>query len=190
MRKQPEIEDALKTVIRDELALNPLASVQKVRMALYTSGLHSASNGALDWHYISKLMKKVRTENVVKLAPENRIEKLVALKERHRILTEKLLDIVNGKPGIMFGQVAYPSQRDRISAANIILKWDMAMLFAEAQINTIDQTQTIEKKRTRAVIMTDTISETRVLVRPSIKSATLKNQTPGGMKKRAEPTTI
>jgi hypothetical protein len=169
MRKQPEIEDALKTVIRDELALNPLASVQRVRMTLYMSGMHSATNGTLDWHYISKLMKKVRTENLVKLAPENRTEKLVALKERHRILTEKLLDIVEGKPIVNLAGVVMPTQRDRISAANTILKWDMAMLFAEAQINMIDKTQTIEKKHTRAVIMTDTISETRVLSQPSSK---------------------
>ena len=86
----------------------------------------------------------------------------------------------------MLGQVAYPSQRDRISAANTILKWDMAMLFAEAQINMIDQTQTIKKKRTRAVIMTDTISETRVLARPSMKKASLKNKVPAGMKNRQE----
>jgi hypothetical protein len=161
MRKQPEMEDALKTVIRDELALNPLASVQKVRMKLYLSGMHSVNNGTLDWHYVAKLMKKVRTENLVKLAPENRTEKLVALKERYRVLTEKLLDIVEGKPIVNLGGVVMPTQRDRIAAANSILKWDTAMLFVEAQLNMIDQPQTIEKKQTRAIIMMETTSETK-----------------------------
>jgi hypothetical protein len=188
MRKQPEIEDALKTVIRDELALNPLASVQKVRMKLYMSGMHSVNNGALDWHYVAKLMKKVRTENLVKLAPENRTEKLVALKERYRIITEKLLDIVEGKPIVNLAGVVMPTQRDRIAAANSILKWDTAMLFVEAQLNMIDQPQTIEKKRTRAIVMTDTISETRVVGRPNIKKMKLRNQAPATTSKERELT--
>lgn len=163
MRKQPIVEDAMKTVIRDELALNPLASVQKVRMALYLQGFHSVNNGTLDWHYVGKLMQKIRKENIAKLSTENRKERLVALKERHRILTEKMLDIVEGKPSVTMAGVVQTRQRDRVAAANMILKWDMALLFAEAQLNMIENTQTIEKKRTRAVMLVDEISETRRL---------------------------
>lgn len=160
MRKQPEVEDGIKKEIRDQLALTPLVSVQKVRIKLYLNGYRSVSNGTLDWQYVAKLIKKIRTENLIKLTPENRTERLVMFKERHRILTEELTDIVRGKPLMTLSGVIVPTQRDRIAAVNTILKWDKALLFTEAQINLLDKTRTIKRKRTRSVIVTDTISET------------------------------
>ncbi len=166
MKKQPIIEDAMKTVIRDELALRPLASVHKVQIELFVRGFRSVSGKMLDWHYIAKFVRKVRIENLEKIPRSNRIERLAALKERHRILTEKLVPIVEGDLIYTPLGASYPTQRDRISAANTIMKWDLALFFAEEQINLLDKTQTIEKKRTRAVIMTDTISETRMISQP------------------------
>jgi len=75
---------------------------------------------------------------------------------------------VEGKPHVQLAGVVIPTQRDRIAAANSILKWDTAMLFVEAQLNMIESPQTIEKKRTRAVMLVDEISETRHL-NPALK---------------------
>ncbi len=134
MRKGPEIEDGIKSIIRDELALSPLLSVQKMRVQLFMNG-YKTSNGPLDWHYVSKLMSKVRCANVASLKTHTRVQRLVALRERHRILTEKLKDIVECKPIISFDKPIYPTQGDRIAAANLIMKWDLAMLFVEDTAN-------------------------------------------------------
>lgn len=163
MRKQPIVEDVMKTLIRDELAMNPLASVQKIREKLYWRGFASTNKTFLDWHFIAKLMKKIRIENLAKLSLESRIDRLAALKERHRILTEKLLDIVDARsPNGLVG-FTQQTQRDRIAAANTIMKWDLALFFAEEQVGLIDEMQVVEQKRTREVITAETISETRTI---------------------------
>ena len=164
------------SVIRDELAKNPLASVAEVRTQLYRAGYYSIYKGQLDWHYISKLMRKVRVQNIARLSTEDRHLRWAAVRERHRILTGKLMAIVEAKIVNTVKGDGYPTVHDQIAAAHVIMKWDTAMLFAEAQLNMIDQSQTIEKKRTRAVIMTDTVSETRVIGQPRIKKVNIKHR--------------
>jgi vacuolar-type H+-ATPase subunit I/STV1 len=177
MRKKPEIEDMLKDVIRDELAKNPLASVQEIRTQLYRYGYHSVYQGQLDWHYISKLIHKVRIENIARLSTEDRHARWAAVRERHRFLTKKLMAIAASETTSTSKGDGRPTIHDQIEAANTIMKWDAAMLCAEAQIKIMDKTQTIEKKHTRAVIMTDTISETRMLAQPNIKKVALNHGT-------------
>lgn len=161
MKKKTEMEVILKDAIRDHLALNPFISVRKMSVQLHLHGYHSASDGIMDWHYISRLMKEVRIENVAKLSPENRIERLVALKERHRVLTSLLLPIAKGERSIYYDKIVEPTFRDQIAAANTILKWDKELLFAESQLNLLNRTQSIEKKRTRAMVLIDQVSEKR-----------------------------
>lgn len=132
MRKPKEIEELIKRAIRDEIALYPLKSVAQVRNSLYRQGYQSL-RGELDWHYVSKLMKKVRVENLAELSSQSRTERLVNLKERHRFVTQKLAAILNGIDG--------PTFADKITAANSILKWDMAIFFAEEQTSVISHTQ-------------------------------------------------
>ena len=163
MRKQPEVEDHIKTIIKDHLALHPLASVQDTRQELAIHGYNTAHGLTLDWHYVAKLIRKVRTDNLVSLSRENRMVRLAALKERHRALTEKLTEIVEGKPAITFNGHVYPTHRERIMAANAIMKWDMALFFAEAQINDLNEKSQPKKEltETKTVILMNSISETK-----------------------------
>ncbi len=121
MRKPKEIEELIKRAIRDEIALFPLKSVAQVRNALYLKGYQSL-RGELDWHYVARLMKKVRIENLAELSCQSRTERLINLKERHRVITKKIALILEEKDS---------STMERLAAANSILKWDMAMFFAE-----------------------------------------------------------
>jgi ribosomal protein L14E/L6E/L27E len=137
MRKPKEIEELIKRAIRDEIALYPLKSVAQIRNSLYRHGYQSL-RGELDWHYVSRLLKKVRIENLEELSTQSRTERLVNLKERHRLITQKLATILNGESG--------PTFADRIAAANSILKWDMALYFAEEstqQVAEIEQKQEV-----------------------------------------------
>jgi len=163
MRKQPEVEDHIKSIIKDHLALHPLASVQNMRTELAVRGYNTAHGLTLDWHYVAKLIRKVRMDNLVSLSRENRMARLVALKERHRALTEKLTDIVEGKPAMTFNGAIYPTHRERIAAANTIMKWDTALLFIEAQIEGLDKTSESKKEltETKTVILMNSISETK-----------------------------
>jgi len=163
MRKQPEVEDHIKSIIKDHLALHPLASVQDTRQELARYGYTSAHGLTLDWHYVSKLIRKVRLDNLVALSRANRMTKLAALKERHRALTEKLTEIVGGKPAVTFNGHIYPTHRERIMAANTIMKWDMALLFAEEQIKELNEKEQPKKEltETKIVTLTHSISETK-----------------------------
>jgi hypothetical protein len=135
MRKPKEIEELIKRAIRDEIALYPLKSVAQVRNTLYRHGYQSL-RGELDWHYVSKLMKRVRQDNLVELSNQDRSERLSNLKERHRVITQKLATILNTESG--------PTFADRIAAANSILKWDMAIFFAEETVSKVQ----IEQRET------------------------------------------
>ncbi|NBV76628.1 hypothetical protein EBR66_00450 [bacterium] len=132
MRKPKEIEELIKRAIRDEIALHPLKSVAQVRIALFKYG-YQALEGPLDWHYVARLMRAIRKENLKTLTNQSRAERIATLKERHRLITQKLADILDGKPISRMHDISYPAHADRVAAANTILKWDMAMFFAEEQ---------------------------------------------------------
>ena len=76
---------------------------------------------ALDWHYVSKLTQQVRIENLAALYPQDRATKLAIIKERHRVITEKLSHIVEGEPSNGFDKPIYPTNGERVAAANTIL---------------------------------------------------------------------
>ena len=64
---------------------------------------------------------------------------------------------------LTFNGAMYPSQRDRIVAANTIMKWDIALLYAEAQMNAPGGGQEPKKEltETKTVILMNSISETK-----------------------------
>ncbi|MEN9412916.1 MAG: hypothetical protein RLZZ342_3 [Candidatus Parcubacteria bacterium] len=137
MRKTKQIEEMIKRAIRDELALNPLKSVSQIQVALFKQGYQQVY-GKLDWHYVSKLVKSVRLENLASLYTKDRSERLAQIKERHRVITEKLVGILEGEAGTSYDKPNFPTHAERIAAANTILKWDTALFFMEEQVNAID----------------------------------------------------
>lgn len=145
MKKSQTIKDLIKRVIRDELALNPLKSVSQIQLTLFKQGYQQV-HGKLDWHFVDKLTKQVRAENLASLHAQDRSKRLAQLKERHRIITQKLTSILEGEASQSFDRPNYPSHADRIAAANTILKWDMAMFFAEEQYHASEKMGRGEEK--------------------------------------------
>jgi hypothetical protein len=139
MRKPKEIEELIKRAIRDEIALRPLISIAQLQSVLHRQGYFHVN--ALDWHYVAKLTKQVRLENLAMLLPQDRAERFAMVKERHRILTEKLSKIVDGEPATGFDKPIYPNAGERIAAANTIMKWDVALLYAEEQLKEIEKAE-------------------------------------------------
>lgn len=160
MRKSREVEEMLKRAIRDELALHPLKSIANIQGALCRHG-YQTIHGPLDWHYINKLVKKVRLENLVSLFPKDRAERFAMLKERHRAITEKLIPIVEGKwtGDIDKDRMVFPTAAERVAAANTILKWDYAIFFAEEQVQALERAE--KPVFTESVAVVRTIEEKR-----------------------------
>ncbi len=143
MIKPKEVEELVKGAIREELALHPLKSVMQIRSTLYKHG-YQAINGPLDYHYVSRLVKMIRLENILALNATTRAERLAMFRERHRAITERLADILDGKPSPSFDKPNYPTNGERVAAAATILKWDMAMLVAEEQVPNTSQRETAQ----------------------------------------------
>lgn len=154
MRKTKTVVELLKRAIRDELALNPLKSVSQIRLALFKQGYQQVY-GKLDWHYVSKLVKQVRLENLASLYSKDRGERLSIIKERHRVITQKLVGIIEGEASNSYDKPNFPTHTERIAAANSILKWDMALFFAEEQVQAIEETEKkqIEPLKVHPVIL-------------------------------------
>lgn len=161
MRKQPEVEDGIKSVIRDELALHPLISIQKIRVQLYIAGYQGVNGGTLDWHYIARLVSRVRRENIETMRIQTREARLVAVKERHRLLTDELVDIVKGKQVTRFGEVRFPTQSERIAAANTIMKWDTTLFFIEEVASPKNKEAQVTPKEKPELMTISTLTESK-----------------------------
>lgn len=142
MKKTKEVEELIKGAIRDELALHPMKSVVQVRVALHQRGYQSV-HGLLDWHYVSRLMKRVRAENIASINVNDRMARVAQFKERHRMVTEKLASILEGE-AITTDKVLYPTPTERITAAQTILKWDVALFLAEEQNQQLSESNSTE----------------------------------------------
>lgn len=152
MRKSKTVVDLLKRAVRDELALNPLKSVSQIQVALFKQGYQHV-HGKLDWHYVNKLVKQVRLENLASLYSKDRSERLAQIKERHRVITQKLVGILEGEASTSYDKPNFPSHTERIAAANTILKWDMALFFAEEQVYAIEAAEQKEPLKVHPVVL-------------------------------------
>lgn len=150
MKKTKEVEELIKGAIRDELALHPLKSVAQIRVALHQKGYQSV-HGLLDWHYVSRLMKKVRVENIASLNVYDRTARLATFKERHRAVTERLASILEGEAISTTERAEYPTHAERILAAQTILKWDATLFLAEEQSQQISETKSAKDLAQRQV---------------------------------------
>ncbi len=168
MRKSKQIEDLIKRAIRDELALNPLKSISQIRLALFKQGYQQVY-GKLDWHYVSKLVKQVRLENLASLYSKDRGERLALIKERHRVITEKLVGIIEGEAGTSYDKPNFPTHTERIAAANTILKWDMTLFFAEEQVRAIEAA---EQKQNEPHKVHPVVLEIKPSVQPKVREWT------------------
>lgn len=162
MKKTKEVEELIKSAIRDELALHPMKSVAEVRVSLHQKGYQSV-HGLLDWHYVSRLMKRVRVENVAAISVCSRIERLSQFKERHRAVTQRLASIIEGESISTIDKPLHPSHTERIAAAQTILKWDLALYCAEEQNQMLSEDNKQEDWTKKQLPLSALLGETRVI---------------------------
>jgi hypothetical protein len=118
--------------IRDILARDPLTSVQKLQRDLKDRGFQTAAGNPLDWHYVSKIVRKLAREAAFAIDQQKIEERLAITKERYRLMVERLWRIIDYKWEYLEQFGLYPPKTDEVlKAINTLMKLDLAILKAE-----------------------------------------------------------
>ena len=97
MCESSETEHQLRMAVRDILARDPLTSVQKLQRDLKERGFQTAAGNTLDWHYASKIVRKLGQEAAFAVDQQKIEERLAITKERYRLMVERLWRIIDYK---------------------------------------------------------------------------------------------
>jgi hypothetical protein len=128
MKKLAVYEDKIKRAIRDIVVIDPLISIAKLQDALFDKGYKTSSGTVLDWRYIHKLHHKVHRNTVEQTDREQVVERIAQMKERYRLMFERLLRIVYYSDDLKKEGFSPPSIREQINAINSIVRLD-ALIF-------------------------------------------------------------
>ena len=126
-----ETELKIKKNIRDILVLDPMIGVPTLGDTLFKRGFKTGSGNKLDTHYLYKLVKKIRGENINRADRQKLNERLADLKERYRLVYEKLVKIAFYSKELQELGMPAPKYKDQIEALNAITKLDLQILQAE-----------------------------------------------------------
>jgi hypothetical protein len=131
-QRTAEQEQKLKLTIRDEIGRNPLISVLQLQSVLKTRGFQTNDGNPLSWHYVAKLIRKLNREKALAVDTQKIQERLAITKESYRLIIQNLWRIIDWQPEYLELYFIHPPKNEeRIKAANILIKLDLAILKAE-----------------------------------------------------------
>jgi hypothetical protein len=94
----------------------------------------------LHWHYLSKLVRKLTREKAIAVDLQKVNERIAETKERYRVMIQMLWRIIDYRSEYQNEfHLFFPSNRDRIMAANTLVKLDLAILKAEMDAGIFDR---------------------------------------------------
>jgi hypothetical protein len=131
MKKSPIQEEKIKRAIRDILVVDPLISIAKLQDALYEKGYRSANATVLDWRYVQKLKHKVHRNTVEQVDRAIVSERLAEMKEKNRLMLERLMRIVYYSDEMKKEGFTPPTIREQINAINSIVRLDVMVFNSE-----------------------------------------------------------
>lgn len=105
MRVLPPVEEAIRRIVRDEPAKDPLASVSKLEAALEKHFQRGFSH-----QYVSKIADKVAREGLIEADRTKLEERTNFTRENYRLMRERLMKIVGWK---IWRQAARQPRRQR-----------------------------------------------------------------------------
>lgn len=146
MKKLAIQEDKIKRAIRDILVIDPLISITKMQDALLEKGHKTSSGKVLDWRYVQKLKLKVHRKTVEDTDRAKVIPRIAEMKERYRLMTDKLLRIIFAGDDLKSMPASY---KDQINAINSLVKLDVLIFNAEMDAGIFERhlgTLEIEKR--------------------------------------------
>lgn len=128
MRMSTDAKERVKRIIRDATALNPLISLRELQKVLLKKNIHIGNLNTL-----GKFRTEIADEAVSEADPRLIKQHLARVKEKNRIITEKLWPIAlgtgSGEPGIPL-----PSYSEQIRAASMIIKLDLSLFKTEIEL--------------------------------------------------------
>ncbi len=140
MRKSLDQELQIKLAIRDVVARNPLISVLQLQSVLKERGFKTAEGNPLHWHYVAKLVRKLNREKALAVDLQKVNERIAETKERYRVMIEMLWRIIDYRAEYLTEYyMSPPSHAEKISAANTLIKLDLAILKAEMDAGIFDR---------------------------------------------------
>ncbi len=131
MKKLPVQEERIRRAIRDIAVIDPIISTRKLQDALYEKGYKTSNNTPLDWRYIHKLRTKVHRQVIEEADREKVTNRVSELKEKYRVLSERLIRIAFYSDDLRKEGMPPPSIKDQIGAINTILRYDLALFNAQ-----------------------------------------------------------
>ena len=126
MRLSNDTKTRVKRIIRDAVALHPMISLRELQQVLSNRKISIGNLNSL-----SKLRKEITEEALSEVDEKAMNEKIALVKERNRVIVEKLFRIAfwdgdHAEPG-----TCPPSYSEQIAAMTTIVKMDIAMFRAE-----------------------------------------------------------
>lgn len=149
MKKLAIHEEKIRRAIRDIVVIDPLISVAKLQDALFDKGYKSANGTALDWRYVHKLKHKVNRQTIEQTDREKVVERITEMKERYRLMLERLWRIIFYTDDLKKEGFMPPSFKDQINAINTIVKLDALVFNSELDAGIFERhigTLEIEKR--------------------------------------------
>jgi hypothetical protein len=126
MKILPPAQEKMMRAIRDAIALDPLISIRSLQEVLERRSIKIASR-----EYLTKLVWKLNRELSVNVDRQKLSERIAQMKERQRIVVDRLIRIAFYTDDLKKEGLPPPSYRDQISALNAIMKLDLAIINAE-----------------------------------------------------------
>ena len=149
MKKRNEVEQHIKEIIRDKLAINPIVSICKVQTALFDEGFRTSQDTALDRHYVTKLVTKIQRENIATLKYQDKAARLSILVEKYRVISDQLLKVIFYDRYKVDEKIPVPSFHEQIMAANLLMRWDLALFYAENDAGVYERKTEINNPRNK-----------------------------------------
>ena len=125
MRIVPAIESEIRREIRDARAIDPLITVSALE-----ERLEETFKRGFSYRYVAKLADKIARQSLIKADRTKIEERLNFTRENYRIVRERLMKIVNWKPG---DDGRRPWSSEVTDAAKTIVMLDLAILKAEIE---------------------------------------------------------
>lgn len=149
MKKLAIQEEKIRRAIRDIVVFDPLISIAKLQDALFDKGYKSANGTVLDWRYVHKLKHKVNRQTIEQTDREKVVERITEMKERYRLMLERLWRIIFYTDDLKKEGFMPPSFKDQINAINTIVKLDALVFNSELDAGIFERhlgTLEIEKR--------------------------------------------
>lgn len=124
-------ENEIVRAIREEIVVNPMISVSRLRYNLKDRGISGYNGNLLDPVYLGRLVRKIQ-KRAMSEAERTRIEdRLTNTRERFGVIIDRLMKIAFWKPEYIKEGVWPPDTKEIVKALDTIQKMDLALLQAE-----------------------------------------------------------